>query len=72
MTSVPTSPRGDCTSAVDVIRNQAVDLACGLVNDLLAVRDRHTADAPAASSHLTELAVIIARTVLDWIDRWPS
>lgn len=72
MTSVPATPGGDCSAAVDAIRNQALDLACGVVSDLLSVCDKHTADAPASSEHVRDLAATIARTVLDWIDRWPS
>ncbi|RIS81317.1 hypothetical protein [Mycobacteroides abscessus] len=72
MTSVPATPRGDCSAAVDAIRNQALDLSCGVVSDLLSVCDMHTADAPASSEHVRDLAATIARTVLDWIDRWPS
>ncbi|MEH3138773.1 MAG: hypothetical protein PGN37_01075 [Mycobacterium kyogaense] len=43
-----------------------------LQDDLHIITNRHIDAAPGSSVHVLDLTAAVARTVLDWIGRWPA
>lgn len=67
-----TMPEGDDRTATSTVLNAVLERAMAMQDDLLGIGNTHLDEAPASSQHILDLNVAMARTVLDWIERWPS
>lgn len=68
----PRVPQGDDLNTASAVLNEVLDRTASLQDGLHDVASRHVDAAPISSIHVLDLTGAIARTVLDWIARWPS
>lgn len=68
----PVVPADDDRDEASAVLNQVLGRTVALTDDLRAIANRHVDLAPASSTHVPELTAAISRTVLDWIEAWPS
>lgn len=69
---VPAAPahedQREATALLDqVLRRQVIAL-----DELRSIADRHVDRAPVSSAHVSKLAAILSKAVLDWIQDWPT
>lgn len=65
-------PKDDDREAAAAILNSVVECTVRLNEGLRALAEAHFDTAPTSSLHVLQLNGLIARAVLDWIERWPS
>lgn len=68
----PPLPAGDNLDAASAVLNDVLACTGELQDDLAVIASRHMEAAPSSSVHVLDLNAALARTVLDWISRWPS
>ncbi|SHT79806.1 Uncharacterised protein [Mycobacteroides abscessus subsp. abscessus] len=68
----PAVPIGDAHDAASAALNDVLDCTGSLQEELRTIASRHFDSAPTSSEHVLSLTAALARTVLDWIERWPS
>jgi hypothetical protein len=68
----PTRPPTDDLDSASAVLNDILACVGDLQDDLHLIANRHVGGAPASSVHVLDLSAVLARSVLDWISRWPS
>lgn len=64
-------PSGDDPAATSCVLNAVLDTT-DLSDVLRDIVKLYVDDAPTSAAHVLDLSGALARTVLDWISRWPS
>lgn len=70
--SRPAAPVGDDRHQARAPMNQVLARSLIVTDELRAITSRHVDAAPASCEHVSELTAVTSRTMLDWIERWPS
>lgn len=68
----PRAPVPDDPDAASRVLGEILEASSALHTQLHAVANRHLDAAPTSATHVTALSGALARTVLDWIEQWPS
>jgi hypothetical protein len=67
----PAAPMGDDRTEANTVLNQVLSRSLAITDELRAIANRHFDEAPASCAHVAELAAILSRSVLTWIEEWP-
>ncbi|GFG50795.1 hypothetical protein MAGR_22360 [Mycolicibacterium agri] len=68
----PAVPVGDDRHEANAVLNEVLTRSLAFTDELRAIANRHVDAAPGSSDHVFELTAVMSRTILDWIERWPS
>jgi hypothetical protein len=67
----PSVPAADDRTAASAVLSSVLDVT-DLSGELQNIACRYVDDAPRSAAHVLDLQGALARTVLDWIGRWPA
>lgn len=68
----PALPAGENGHEASAVLNQVMERSLAFTNELRDIANCHFNDAPGGCVHVGELTGTLSRTILDWIEQWPS
>ena len=68
----PQMPARNKSNPASAVVSEVLTSAAALTEELRAIAGRHAATAPSSADRVLDLSGVLARAVLDWIERWPS
>lgn len=68
----PAVPVSDDRDEASAVLNEVLWRTDALHYELRVISNRHLDQAPASCEHVSELTARLSRTILDWIEEWPS